>query len=108
MSYAAVKSALKISTQPAIFSHTSPLPGPGEASKIPNMAPRLLSKDEMRDIAAAGGIIGVWYRGADTAREYVESIKRVVDVAGVDHVGIGTDSDLEPGVRTYTNAIWRG
>jgi microsomal dipeptidase-like Zn-dependent dipeptidase len=36
-------------------------------------------------------------------------IKRVVDVAGVDHVGIGTDSDLEPGVqRTYTNAIWAG
>ena len=109
LSYDGVKSALKISTQPVIFSHTGPLPGPGETSKIPDMAPRLLSRDEMRDIAAAGGIIGVWCHGSDTAREYVESIKRVVDVAGIDHVGIGTDSDLEPGVqRTYTNAIWQG
>jgi membrane dipeptidase len=109
MSYDGVKSALKVSTQPVIFSHTGPLPGPGEPNKIPNMAPRLLSRDEMRDIGAAGGIIGVWCHGSDTAREYVESIKRVVDVAGIDHVGIGTDSDLEPGVqRTYTNAIWQG
>ena len=109
MSYDGVKSALKISTQPVIFSHTGPLPGPGEPSKIPNMAPRLLSRDEVRDIAAAGGIIGIWCHGSDTAREYVESIKHVVEVAGIDHVGIGTDSDLEPGVqRTYTNAIWKG
>ena len=109
MSYDGVKSALKISTQPMIFSHTGPLPGPGELSKIPNMAPRLLSRDEMRDIAAGGGIIGVWCHGSDTAKEYVESLKRVVDAAGIDHVGIGTDSDLEPDVqRTYTNAIWTG
>jgi membrane dipeptidase len=109
MSYAAVKSALRISTQPPIFSHTGPLPGPGEPSKNPDMAPHLLSRDEMRDIAAAGGIIGVFYHGSDTIREYVESMKRVVDVAGIDHVGIGTDSDLEPGVeRTYTNGIWQG
>lgn len=108
MSYDGVKSALKISTQPMIFSHTGPLPGPGERSN-PNMAPRLLSRDEMRDIAGGGGIVGVFYHGSDTAKEYVESIKRVVDAAGVDHAGIGTDSDLEPGVqRTYTNAIWKG
>ncbi|HKD05996.1 MAG TPA: membrane dipeptidase [Bryobacteraceae bacterium] len=109
MSYDGVKSALKISTQPVIFSHTGPLPGPGEPNKIPNMAPRLLSKEEMRDIAGAGGIIGVWNHGSDTAKEYVEMIGRVVDTTGVDHVGIGTDSDLEPNVqRTYTNAIWKG
>jgi membrane dipeptidase len=109
MSYEGVKSALKISTQPVIFSHTGPLPGPGETSKIPDMAPRLLSRNEMRDIAAAGGIVGVWSRGSDTAGEYVELIKRVVDTAGIDHVGIGTDTDLEPDVqRTYTNAIWKG
>src|SRR3984885_297584 len=109
MSYDGVKSALKISTQPVIFSHTGPLPGPGESSKIPNMAPRLLSRDEMRDIAAGGGIIGIWWRGADTAREYVESITRAVDAAGIDHVGIGSDSDLEPDLqRTYTNATSKG
>jgi membrane dipeptidase len=92
-----------------IFSHTAPLPGPGEPNKVPDLASHLLGKDEMRDIAAGGGIIGVWSRGSDTAKEYVELIKRVVDTAGIDHVGIGTDTDLEPRVeRTYTNAIWKG
>jgi membrane dipeptidase len=109
LSYDGVKLALKTSSQPMIFSHTGPLPGPGEPSKIPNMAPRLLSKEEMRDIAGGGGIIGVWCHGTDTASEYAQALKRVVDVAGIDHVGIGTDSDLEPNVqRTYTNAIWKG
>lgn len=29
--------------------------------------------------------------------------------SGIDHVGVVTDSDLEPGVqRAYTNAIWQG
>jgi membrane dipeptidase len=109
MSYEGVKGSLKISTQPMIFSHTGPLPGPGEPNKGPYVTPHLLSKEEMRDIAATGGIIGVFYHAADTAKEYVEQIKRVVDAAGIDHAGIGTDSDLEPKVeRTYTNAIWKG
>lgn len=108
MSYDSVKMALKISTQPMIFSHTALLPGPGEKSN-PSMAPRLLKKDEIADISGAGGLIGVWCHGTDTAKEYAEAIKRVVDLAGVDHVAIGTDSDLEPAVRrTYTNAIWKG
>ena len=109
MSYDAVKAALKISTQPVIFSHTALRPGPGEANPAPDAAPRLLSREEAEDIAGAGGIIGVWTRGSDTAKEYAESIRRVADVAGIDHVGIGTDTDLEPGVgRTYTNQIWTG
>ncbi len=109
MSYDAVKAALKISNQPMLFSHTSLQPGPNDRPAVPMMAPRLLGKEEIRAIADAGGVIGVWWHGSNTAGEYVEMIKRVVDVAGVDHVGIGTDSDLEPGVqRTYTNAIWAG
>ena len=45
----------------------------------------------------------------NTAQEYVESIKRVVDRSGIDHAGIGTDTDLEPNVqRDYTNAVWKG
>ena len=109
MSYDAVKAALKISTQPMIFSHTSLVPGPGDKPSDARMAPRLLPKEEIRDIATPGGIIGVWWHGTDNVKEYVEAIKKVADVAGVDHVGIGTDTDLEPGVqRLYTNAIWKG
>jgi membrane dipeptidase len=109
MSYDAVKAALKISTQPMLFSHTNMTPGPGEKSAMPMLAPRMLSTQEARDIASGGGVIGVWIHGSDNAREYVELIKRVVDAVGVDHVGIGTDTDLEPGVqRQYTNAVWKG
>ncbi len=108
MSYEAVKAALTVSTHPMIFSHTSMQPRPGDRPGTPMLAPRLLSTQEARDIAAPGGVVGVWRHGADNAREYVEMIKRVVDTVGVDNAGIGTDSDLEPGVqRTYTNAIWK-
>lgn len=109
MSYDAVKSALKISAHPMIFSHTSLVPGPGDKPGDPRMAPRLLSKEEVRDITAPGGVIGVWWHGTNTVKEYVEQIKRVADAAGVENVGIGTDTDLEPDVRRlYTNAIWKG
>jgi membrane dipeptidase len=109
MSDDGVKWTLENSTQPVIFCHTGLLPGAGESSKIPNMAPRLLSRGELRDIDAGGGIIGIRCHGSDAARECVESIKRLVDVAGIDHVGIRTDSDDESDVqRTYTNAIWKG
>jgi membrane dipeptidase len=108
MSYDAVKAALKISTRPMLFSHTSMQPEPGERSATAMMAPRLLGKEEARDIAKAGGVIGVWCHGSNTAREYVAMVKRVVETVGVDHVGIGTDSNLEPDTqRIYTNAIWK-
>ena len=75
----------------------------------PDMAPHFLSRGEMHEIAAGSGIIGIFYHGSDTLKEYVESMKRMVDFAGIDHVCIATDSDLEPGVqRMYTNAIWQG
>ena len=108
MSYDAVKAALKISTQPVIFSHTALRPGPGEANPAPDAVPRLLSREEAEDIAGAGGIIGVWTRGSDTAKEYAESIRRVADVAGIDHVGIGTDTDLEPIPPLFSRARGRG
>ena len=47
----------------------------------------------------------MWTRGSDTAKEYAESIRRVADVAGIDHVGIGTD--MPAGVaRTKAHAVF--
>jgi membrane dipeptidase len=40
-------------------------------------------------------------------KEYVAAIKDMVDAVGVDHVGIGTDTDLTASyVLPYTNQIW--
>ena len=45
-------------------------------------------------MADAGGIVGVWTHLAASLTEFVESIKAMVDAIGIEHVGIGTDTDL--------------
>jgi len=60
------------------------------------MRPRLVSKEQAKIVADAGGVIGVWTHLADTPREYAQNIKAMVDVAGVDHVCIGTDTKMTP------------
>jgi membrane dipeptidase len=42
-------------------------------------------------------VVGVWTKMTDTPAEYVQAIREMVDVAGIDHVCIGTDSKLTPG-----------
>jgi microsomal dipeptidase-like Zn-dependent dipeptidase len=46
-------------------------------------------------MAQVGGVIGVWPSGFSfvDARDWVGGIARMVDAAGVDHVGIGTDME---------------
>ena len=53
-------------------------------------------------MAQTGGVIGVWPSGVSfvDARDWVRGIARMVDAAGIDHVGIGTD--MEGGV----NEVW--
>ena len=36
----------------------------------------------------------MWTHLADSLQDFVENIKAMVDAIGVDHVGIGTDTDL--------------
>ena len=45
-------------------------------------------------IADAGGIVEVWTHLADSLEHFVGSIKAMVDAIGVNHVGMGTDTDL--------------
>lgn len=91
-----VEQAAKVSAVPFVLSHTS--------LTTAQLQPytRLISADHARLMAQAGGVIGVWpaaYQFVD-ARDWVAGIARLVDVAGVDHVGIGTD--MEGGV----NEVW--
>jgi len=108
-SYDMVKGALKVATQPVLYSHTALEPEPGRNLSA-DMRRRLFSKEEARAVADAGGVIGVWWRAANSTKEYVAAIRDMVDAAGVDHVGIGTDTDITlpdgSGPLPYTNGIW--
>ncbi len=63
------------------------------------MRPRLISKEQAKIVADAGGVIGVWTHLADTPLEYAQNVKALVDVIGIDHVCIGTDTKLIPSYR---------
>ena len=58
------------------------------------MKPRLISKEQAKIVADAGGVIGVWTHLADTPLEYAQNIRAMVDIVGIDHVCIGTDTKM--------------
>jgi membrane dipeptidase len=73
------------------------------------MKPRLISKEHAKVVADAGGVIGVWTHLADSLKDFVESIKAMVDAVGIDHVGIGSDTDLlSSRVGQGTDKAWPG
>jgi microsomal dipeptidase-like Zn-dependent dipeptidase len=92
-----VAAALKVSTKPLVFSHTgldTRLGNNGSMGQM--MRPRLISKEHARVIADAGGVIGVWTHLVDSPLEYVQAVRDMVDVVGINHVCIGTDTKLTP------------
>ena len=97
-----VTAALKVATQPVIISHTGL---DTQLGQNPNMArmmrPRLISKEQAKIVADAGGVIGVWTHLADTPLEYAQNVRALVDVIGIDHVGIGTDTKLTPSYGSH-------
>ena len=71
------------------------------------MKPRLISKEHAKVVADAGGVVGVWTHMADSLPEFVGSIKAMLDAIGIDHVGVGTDTDLlSPRAGTGTNRVY--
>jgi membrane dipeptidase len=93
---ALVQQAAAATSVPFVLSHTSLARGPLAQYT------RLIPAEHARLVAQAGGVIGVWPSGFSfvDARDWVGGIARMVDAAGVDHVGIGTD--MEGGV----NEVW--
>ena len=98
--YDLVKRAASVTTKPLVLSHTSLTPWPRPRS-------RLISPDHARLIAQTGGVIGVWPPQSVfislSAMAY--GMARLVDVVGVDHVGLGSDMMglVGPGVfNTYS------
>jgi len=58
---------------------------------------RQITPDHARALAETGGSIGIWHFFA-TPELYVEGLKEMVDVVGVDHVSIGTDASASGGL----------
>lgn len=84
--YDLVKRAAAMTTKPLVLSHTA-LSGSLRARS------RLISADHARAVADTGGVIGVWPNAADFPNldAMAMGIKRMADVVGVAHVGLGTD-----------------
>ncbi len=76
---------LEESQHPVIFSH-------GGVREFTDHD-RAVNDNEIRAIAEHGGVVGIWPHGrhiSDVA-EMVDYIEHVIEVAGIDHVGIGSD-----------------
>jgi membrane dipeptidase len=91
------EAALKVTNRPVIISHTGLDTQLGSNPSMAGMMrPRLISKEQARMVADAGGVIGVWTHLADTPLDYVKNVRALVDVIGVEHVCVGTDTKLTP------------
>ena len=101
MSHAGEKSfydALDISSQPIVCSHSS--------SRSLCDHPRNLTDDQMRALAAKGGVAQTTIysgflrkNGAEaTILDVMAHLDHAIDVMGIDHVGLGTDFDGDGGV----------
>jgi len=78
-----------MATRPVIVSHT------GIKATCANS--RNLSDDSVRAVAKTGGVIGIGFWGtavcSNDARGIARAIRRAVEIAGVEHVSLGSDFD---------------
>lgn len=89
--------AIEASRTPIVCSHSS--------TRALCDHPRNLTDDQLRALAASGGVAQVCLydgflrkEGGATIDDAVRHIKHMVQVAGIDHVGIGTDFDGDGGI----------
>jgi membrane dipeptidase len=75
------QAALKTTNRPVIISHTGLDTQLGNDPRMAQMMrPRLISKEQAKIVAEAGGAIGVWTHLSDTPLEYAHNIRALVDV----------------------------
>jgi len=89
-----VKQAVKVATKPLLLSHTA-LSGSPAMGPTP-LTGRQVSRDHARAIAETGGAVGIWHF-FPSIEKYVDGLKEMVDVVGIDHVCIGTDQQVARG-----------
>ena len=94
-----VKQAVRVATKPLLLSHTA-LRG-SKAQGPTALTERQVTPDHARAVAETHGSIGIWHFFPSLER-YVDGLKEMADVVGVDHVSIGTDTASASGLfQTY-------
>lgn len=89
--------AIEVSEKPCVFTHSNP------HAQVP--VPRNITDEQIKAVAAKGGVVGcssypplVWKgSGRPTLDDFIDCIDYVVNLVGVDHVAIGTDSEATKG-----------
>jgi membrane dipeptidase len=97
--------AIRVSTKPVAFTHTG-------CAAISDH-PRHRTDAELRAVADKGGVSGVFFMPylnggkQPTGADVVRHLEHMIDVAGEDHVSIGTDGPVSPAVldQKYKDAF---
>ena len=98
-----VKQAVRIATKPLLLSHTALFES--KAMGPTPLTGRQIGLDHARAIAETGGSIGIWHF-FPSLDKYVDGLKEMAEIVGVDHVSIGTDQHVTPGgVQDYTQWV---
>ncbi len=86
--------AIEISKRPVAITHSN--------CRALNDHPRLKTDEAIAKLAAKGGVMGItgvrnFVRGSEptTVEHMVDHVDHVAKVAGIEHVGIGSDADLD-------------
>ncbi len=87
--------ASQVTTRPILLSHTA-LVG-SRAMGETRLTPRQVTPDHARAVAETGGVIGLWHNFPSLER-YVDGMREMVDIVGLNHVGIGTDQQGMQGI----------
>jgi membrane dipeptidase len=100
---AMAKQSVKVATKPLLLSHTA-IAGSRAMGPTP-LATRQVTPDHAKAIAETGGSVGVWHF-FPSLESYVDGLKEMADIVGVDHVSIGTDQfDARGCVGDYTRWV---
>ena len=103
---ATIAQALEVATRPVLISHTGLSTRLGSNEFMGKMMrPRLITPAQARMVAAKGGVIGIWPHLASSPEEYASNIRAMVDIVGIDHVCIGTDSKITPEYQEMTDEM---
>ena len=98
-----VMQAVKVAGKPLLLSHTA-------VSGSPAMGPtplqgRQISPDHARAIADTGGSVGIWHF-FPSLDKYVDGLKEMAEMVGIEHVSIGTDQfDARGCIEDYTRWV---
>ena len=106
LSHAGEKSfydALHISRTPIVCSHSN--------SRALCDVPRNITDDQMRALAAAGGVCQITLYngflrtdGKSTVTDVIRHLEHAIDLMGIEHVGLGTDFDGDGGIPGLADA----